>query len=140
MPEPASTTLSAPRMALGAETADFEAAGGGGRQEEWVNRLFGRDVSLWSSDERVGEAIADRLGWLDAPAHFTEQIPSLEGFGDAVVDEGYQTAVVAGMGGSSLAPDVFAKTFGSEEGYLDLRVLDSTDPAFVSATLDDLDP
>ena len=44
------------------------------------------------------------------------------------------------MGGSSLAPDVLQRTFGSLEGYLDLRILDSTDPAYVSATLDDLDP
>ena len=96
--------------------------------------------TLWTSDPRVGEAIADRLGWLDAPAHFSEQIAGLEGFGDAVVDEGYTTAVVAGMGGSSLAPDIFNRTFGSLEGYLALRILDSTDPAYVSATLDDLDP
>ena len=51
-----------------------------------------------------------------------------------------RTAVVAGMGGSSLAPDVLHRTFGSIEGYLALRILDSTDPAYVSATLDDLDP
>ena len=44
------------------------------------------------------------------------------------------------MGGSSLAPDVLHRTFGSLEGYLSLRILDSTDPAYVSATLDDLDP
>ena len=56
------------------------------------------------------------------------------------MDEGYTTAVVAGMGGSSLAPDVLRRTFGSLEGYLALRILDSTDPAYVSATLDDLDP
>ena len=124
MPESASTTVFAPDLALGAATADYEAAVERARTEEWVNRLFDRDVSLWTTDARVGEAIADRLGWLDAPAHFTEQIPGLEGFGDAVVDEGYQTAVVAGMGGSSLAPDVFVKTFGTEEGYLALRVLD----------------
>jgi glucose-6-phosphate isomerase len=140
MPDPASTTLSAPRLALGEATADYEAAVERARTEEWVNRLFARDVRLWTADPRVGAAIAERLGWLDAPEHFTEQIAGLEGFGDAVVDEGYETAVVAGMGGSSLAPDVFAKTFGSQEGYLALRVLDSTDPAYVSATLDDLDP
>jgi pimeloyl-ACP methyl ester carboxylesterase len=69
-----------------------------------------------------------------------DRIVSLEAFGDAVVDEGYTTAVVAGMGGSSLAPDVLSRTFGSLEGYLELRILDSTDPAYVSATLDDLDP
>jgi transaldolase/glucose-6-phosphate isomerase len=45
-----------------------------------------------------------------------------------------------GMGGSSLAPDILHRTFGTIEGYLDLRILDSTDPAYVSATLDDLDP
>ena len=95
---------------------------------------------LWSSDARVGAAIAERLGWLDAPAHFANQIAALEGFGDAVVDEGYTTAVVAGMGGSSLAPDVLHRTFGSQEGYLALRILDSTDPAYVAATFDDLDP
>jgi glucose-6-phosphate isomerase len=44
------------------------------------------------------------------------------------------------MGGSSLAPDVFHRTFGSGEGWLDLRILDSTDPAAVAATVDDLDP
>ena len=140
MPEPASTALSAPRLALGEAAADYRAAVERASAEEWVTRLLARDVRLWSSDARVGEAIAERLGWLDAPSHFSEQIAGLEGFGDALVDEGYETAVVAGMGGSSLAPDVLNRTFGTSEGYLALRILDSTDPAFVSATLDDLDP
>ena len=140
MTDPASTALAAPRFALGEGAADYRAAVERAFAEEWATRLFARDVTLWSSDPRVGEAIAERLGWLDAPAHFAERIAGLEGFGDAVVDEGYSTAVVAGMGGSSLAPDVLHRTFGSLEGYLALRILDSTDPAYVSATLDDLDP
>jgi len=140
MTDPASTTLTAIRLALGDGDAAFQAAVSRARAEEWANRLAARDVTLWSDDPRVGEAIADRLGWLDAPAHFTDQITALEAFGDAAVDEGYTTAVVAGMGGSSLAPDVLHRTFGPLEGYLDLRILDSTDPANVSATLDDLDP
>ena len=53
---------------------------------------------------------------------------------------GFTTAVVMGMGGSSLAPDVLRRTFGTAEGYLDLRILDSTDPAAVAAAVDDLDP
>ena len=85
-------------------------------------------------------AIADRLGWLDAPDHFTDRIASLEGFGDGVVAAGFATAVVAGMGGSSLAPDVLHRTFGSQDDYLALRILDSTDPAYVTAVVDDLDP
>ena len=91
-------------------------------------------------NERVQAAIADRLGWLDAPAHFADAIAALEGFGEGIRDAGFTTAVVGGMGGSSLAPDVLHRTFGSGDGWLDLRVLDSTDPAAVAATVDDLDP
>jgi glucose-6-phosphate isomerase len=109
-------------------------------EERWAERLFDGDTSLWTDDPDVAANITDRLGWLDAPGHFTLQIPALEGFGDAAVEAGFDTAVVMGMGGSSLAPDVFHKTFGSTEGYLTLRVLDSTDPAAVAATVDDLDP
>jgi glucose-6-phosphate isomerase len=140
MTDSPSTALSVPRLALGDGAAAFAAAVERARTEEWANRLFARDATLWTNDPRVGETIAQRLGWLDAPAHFAERTVALEAFGDAVVDEGYTTAVVAGMGGSSLAPDVLNRTFGSLEGYLALRILDSTDPAYVSATLDDLDP
>jgi glucose-6-phosphate isomerase len=110
------------------------------RRDEWARRLLDRDTSLWSTDAEVRAAIAERLGWLDAPAHFSGQIAALEGFGDAVRAAGFRTAVVMGMGGSSLAPEVLHRTFGTAEGYLDLRVLDSTDPAAVAARLDDLDP
>jgi transaldolase / glucose-6-phosphate isomerase len=109
-------------------------------RERWVERLFDRDTTLWTTDPDVAATISDRLGWLDAPRHFTLQIPALEGFGDGAIDAGFDNAVVMGMGGSSLAPDVFHRTFGTIEGYLNLRVLDSTDPAAVSATVDDLDP
>jgi len=108
--------------------------------ERWAGRLFERDTSLWTDDPTVAEAIADRLGWLDAPAHFAAQAAALEGFGDGAREAGFDTAVVMGMGGSSLAPDILHRTFGSVEGYLGLRVLDSTDPAAVAATVDDLDP
>ena len=140
MTDPASTTVAVPRLALGDGRAAYDAAVARARTEDWANRLFARDVSLWTSDPRVGATIAGRLGWLDAPNHFLDRIAGLEGFGDAAVEEGYTTAVVAGMGGSSLAPDVLLRTFGSQDGYLALRILDSTDPANVSATLDALDP
>ncbi len=110
------------------------------RRDEWARRLVDRDTTLWSADPAARLAIADRLGWLDAPAHFTDQIAALEGFGDGIRVAGFTTAVVMGMGGSSLAPEVLHRTFGTAEGYLDLRVLDSTDPDAVAATVDDLDP
>jgi len=109
-------------------------------EERWAERLFDRDTTLWTDDPDIAAAIADRLGWLDAPAHFAVQAAALEGFGDGVRETGFDTAVVMGMGGSSLAPDVFHRTFGTIEDYLELRILDSTDPAAVSAVVDDLDP
>ena len=140
MTDPASTATDAPRLALGETAPAYAAAVERARSEDWVTRLFARDASLWSSDPRVQETILDRLGWLEAPDHFVDRTAGLEGFGDGVLEEGYTTAVVAGMGGSSLAPDVLHRTFGSQDGYLALRILDSTDPAYVAATVDDLDP
>ena len=128
------------RLSLGEHTDAFDAAVGRAREEHWAERLFAHDASLWSSDPRVQAAINERFGWLESPAHFYEQIAALEGFGEGIRDSGFTTAIVAGMGGSSLAPDVFARTFGTADGWLALRVLDSTDPAAVAAVVDDLDP
>jgi glucose-6-phosphate isomerase len=140
MTDPTSTSLRVPGFALGDGADAYASVVEQARAEEWATRLFDRDVTLWSNDPNVGEAIADRLGWLDAPVEFADRIAALEGFGDGAVQAGFTTAVVAGMGGSSLAPDVLHRTFGSQEGYLDLRILDSTDPAAVARVFDDLDP
>ena len=140
MTDSAATTAPLPRFALGEGTAAFEAAVEQARSGDWATRLFDRDTTLWSTDPRVQEAIAQRLGWLDAPEEFANRTAGLEGFGDGIVESGFATVVLGGMGGSSLAPDVLRRTFGSTEGYPELRILDSTDPAFVAATLDDLDP
>jgi transaldolase/glucose-6-phosphate isomerase len=140
MTEPTSTALRVPALALGEVGDAYAAAVERARDEDWATRLFARDVTLWTTDERVGASIAERLGWLDAPGRFAARIPALEGFGDGIVEEGFTDAIVAGMGGSSLAPDVLYRTFGTTEGYLFLRILDSTDPDYVAATFDDLDP
>jgi len=123
-----------------AVAADLEAAVDSARSERWAERLFDRDPTLWSQDARVQAAIADRLGWLDAPEHFTDQIPALEGFGRGVREAGFRAAVVMGMGGSSLAPEVLARTLGVAADGIPVHVLDSTDPANVARVLDALDP
>ena len=88
-------------------------------------------------DSHEADIVAQYLaGSLDL-ATAAERIAALEGFGDGIRDAGFDSAVVMGMGGSSLAPDVLRRTFGSAEGYPELRILDSTDPAAVAATLDD---
>ncbi|HEX3427334.1 MAG TPA: hypothetical protein VHS36_00875, partial [Candidatus Limnocylindrales bacterium] len=129
-----------PRLELGEHQAAYDAAVDRARDERWAERLFDHDPTLWSMNERVQAAIVERLGWLESPIHFSLQIPALEGFGEGIRDAGFTAAVVGGMGGSSLAPEVFARTFGTAEGWLELRVLDSTDPAAVAATVDDLEP
>jgi len=123
-----------------AERADIDALVERATEERWAERLFDGDTTLWTADPDVGADITDRLGWLRSPEHFTLQIAALEGFGDGVRDAGFDTVVVMGMGGSSLAPDVLRRTFGSAEGYPELRILDSTDPLAVAAAMDDLDP
>ena len=140
MPDPASPAVELPGISLGDAAAAYDAAVERARADRWAERLFDRDPSLWSSDARVQAAICDRLGWLDAPEHFTDHIPDLEGFGQGIVAAGFRTALVMGMGGSSLAPEVLARTFGSREGALEVQILDSTDPDNVIRVMEALDP
>jgi transaldolase/glucose-6-phosphate isomerase len=105
--------------------------------EEVAERLWDHDPTLWA-DEDTPE-ITNRLGWLDLPETMRETADDLEAFADAVKGE-FEDVVVLGMGGSSLAPDVFGKVFESTEGYPDLQVLDSTHPAAVRELEEVVDP
>ena len=108
MTDSAATTAPLPRFALGEGTTAFEAAVEQARSEDWATRLFDRDTSLWSTDPRVQEAIAQRLGWLDAPDEFAEpDRRASKASATAIAESGFATVVLGGMGGSSLAPDVF---------------------------------
>jgi glucose-6-phosphate isomerase len=110
-------------------------------RENWADRAVGRrDPTVWSADEIVQRAIAQRLGWLEAPFHFADETGELTAFAQSIRDEGFTTAVLGGMGGSSLAPALLSHVFGAADGATPVRVLDATDPAAVAATLDDLDP
>ncbi|MGA3056741.1 MAG: glucose-6-phosphate isomerase [Candidatus Limnocylindrales bacterium] len=110
-------------------------------KENWADRAIGRrDPAVWSSEDVVQRAIATRLGWLEAPFHFADETGELKAFAAALREQGYTTAVLGGMGGSSLAPALLTRVFETAKDGTPVRVLDSTDPAAVSATLDDLDP
>ena len=108
--------------------------------EDWVPRLWRRDASLWTDDAHVAGLIGDRLGWLDVPEYFAERVEELEAFALAVLQEGFTGALVCGMGGSSLAPEVLAKSLPRTETGIPVRVLDSTDPTAVRAASTALDP
>jgi len=140
MADPAASLPGISELSLGDASRAYDEAVARARDEHWPERLFDRDASLWSSDGGVQASIGERLGWLDAPAEFAERIAALEGFGEGIRQAGFRSAIVMGMGGSSLAPEVFREVFGSGEDWATLRVLDSTDPAAVAATVDDLDP
>nr|MBA2496599.1 hypothetical protein [Acidimicrobiia bacterium] len=108
--------------------------------EEAVTGLVGRDATarLWASDHTLwGDdptEVADRLGWASVWQAARDQVPELLEAADAATADGLERVVVAGMGGSSLFPEVLARTFGSRPDRLDLQVLDSTDPAAVRRT------
>jgi transaldolase/glucose-6-phosphate isomerase len=86
--------------------------------------FWNRDASLWtSSDENKW------LGWLDAVAREQTSLSHYQSFAEWVKREGFSDAVVLGMGGSSLGPEVLAKTFGASAGFPKLHILDSTDPS-----------
>jgi len=101
--------------------------------ERWAGRMWDRDASVWSGDPAVQEVIAQRLGWLDAPAQFGELATELEAFASALAGEGARGAVVLGMGGSSLAPLVITRALPQGPAGLPVHVLDSTAPDAVRA-------
>jgi len=107
------------------------------RDDRVISRIWRYDHTVWKPEP--GE-ITNRLGWLHTPEIMGDSIQRIETLVDAVRDSGYTDALLLGMGGSSLAPEVFRKTFGVKQGYLDLAVLDSTDPGAVLAHADRLDP
>ena len=101
--------------------------------ERFVERLWRHDPTLWKDDTDHKRVIANALGWLTVPEAMRGKTGDLAGFAAEVAGDGYTEAVLLGMGGSSLAPEVLRSTFGVAEGYLDLRICDSTDPAAVTA-------
>jgi transaldolase/glucose-6-phosphate isomerase len=102
-------------------------------KEEFPSRLWRKDVSLWKKDPAHQAIIRNSLGWLTVPQMMMEQAPVLREFADDVRGAHFQDVVLLGMGGSSLCPEVFARTFYSEPGYPRLHVLDSTVPDQIRA-------
>ncbi|MEW5830641.1 MAG: bifunctional transaldolase/phosoglucose isomerase, partial [Chloroflexota bacterium] len=94
-------------------------------------RIWSRDPSVWTSDPDGQKEVGLRLGWLDLPKSSRAALPEIEKFVEGVRADGFTHAVVIGMGGSSLAPEVVSLVFAGAEG-LDLSIIDSTDPAQVA--------
>jgi glucose-6-phosphate isomerase len=108
--------------------------------EDWAGRVWARDASLWTADPDVAALIADRLGWLELPTHFDDQVEELAAFARGLREDGFEAALVCGMGGSSLAVEVLATSLPRGDNGLPVRILDSTDPAAVAAATAATDP
>jgi len=105
--------------------------------ENIVERIWQKDHTVWRKDPTE---ISNRLGWLDCLEVTRKSFNEINSFVNEVRGDGFTQALLMGMGGSSLAPEVFSLTFGSKEGFLDLHVLDSTHPDAVLEYEQKLDP
>ena len=129
------TQSESPGRLEAAMAAQLEALGRAGA----IRRLKARDPSLWPADAAGRREIAERLGWLDAPKWLKAHAAEIETFARAVRGDGFEHAVLLGMGGSSLAPEVLERVAGVAPGFLRLAVLDSTDPEAVARVDETID-
>ena len=96
-----------------------------------VDRFWQKDPGLWTRD---GEE--NWLGWIDIVERQQKDLANLAELGADAETGGFKTVLLLGMGGSSLCPEVLAVTFGRQEGFPALHIVDSTDPAQVKAVRD----
>jgi transaldolase / glucose-6-phosphate isomerase len=112
----------------------FAAARDDWKKSDKVRRLWQCDASLWTAtDENKW------LGWLVITEEQLAHISVLHEVADDIKSAGFKHALLLGMGGSSLCPEVLRLTFGKIDGYPDLQVLDSTDPAQIKAIESNVD-
>ncbi len=107
------------------------------KDKKVMSRIWAHDNTVWKPEPAE---IMNRLGWLQSVEVMADNTKRLEALTDSVRSDGYTTGLLLGMGGSSLAPEVFRRTFGVKEGFLDVAVLNSTDPGAVLAQSERLDP
>jgi transaldolase / glucose-6-phosphate isomerase len=106
-------------------------------EEDVARRIWLRDATLWGDPGQP--ELADRLGWLTAPEQMRDAVDDLDAFASGVRAEGIADVVLLGMGGSSLAPEVIRRSFGAQDAWPRLHVLDSTNAGAirdVEATID----
>ena len=101
--------------------------------EDWkrnnkVARLWQKDASLWTGTDE-----SNWLGWLNITQEQLAHIDTLKQIAADVKKAKFKHALLLGMGGSSLCPEVLRMTFGKIKGFPELHVLDSTDPAQIRA-------
>jgi transaldolase / glucose-6-phosphate isomerase len=130
-----------PRMwfSLGKMQPQIDEATSQLQKENVPLRLWSKDATLWTQDGTRRKEIVNRLGWLNLPEQMLDHVDTLARRATEAA-RSFDDVVVLGMGGSSLAPDVFRNTFGVIRGHPRLHVLDTTDPATVLSLRNRIDP
>ena len=106
------------------------------RRDNIIARIWAKDYTVWKP---APDEIINRLGWLDAPAETLEKINYIRATLEPYTNGSINDVVLLGMGGSSLAAEVFNKIFGSEAGHPQLHIMDTTDPVSISQLTKRLD-
>ncbi len=117
-------TYKLPNQLAGAVTASLD----DWKKTNKVARLWQKDASLWSGTDE-----SNWLGWLAITEEQMAHVDALKQIAEDVKKARFKHALLLGMGGSSLCPEVLRMTFGKIKGFPELHVLDSTDPAQIKA-------
>jgi transaldolase/glucose-6-phosphate isomerase len=125
--------LSAKREMILAQSGVVEEGLAELKKAQFAARLWRKDASLWGKDKDQQKLIKNSLGWLTAPEAMAVGLGAVRTFAAEVRQEGFDAAVVLGMGGSSLACEVLRRCLGPVKGFPVLEVLDSTNPGAVAA-------
>lgn len=120
-------------FALGNASEPVFAALEQAKQRGLAKGIWARSPKTFCDGEEAAASIKNRLGWLDAPHDMAGKVGELQRFAREAYEAGFRKVLLLGMGGSSLCPEVMSKTFARIPGYLDLQILDSTDPDAVLA-------
>jgi len=107
------------------------------RRDNIIPRIWAKDYTVWKS---APDEITNRLGWLEAPAETLGKISYISTILEPLIKNSINDVVLLGMGGSSLAAEVFNKIFGSHTGHPQLHIVDTTDPVFISQVTGRLNP
>jgi len=118
-------------LELGDQQAKLEERIAALKEEGFVTRLWRKDATLWKADPVDRAGIRNALGWLHVAEKMEDYLDDIGEFVRSVKAAGFRHVVHIGMGGSSLAPLVFERTFSVANGALQLTVLDTTDPGTI---------
>jgi len=114
---------------LGKHQSAVDAALLAADQQNVTRRIWKKDASLWKTELAHQKIIVNSMGWLTVAQEMIGAVDELKGFTESVCGAAkFDHVMVCGMGGSSLCPEVLRQTFGRQDGFPELLVLDSTDP------------